>query len=247
VWAVFDRVAELPAGERAAFLDGACAGDAGLRAEVESLLAHDADLTGKGTDADFLKSPLVRAPRDSATEVEPHRPPPALLPRLGRYRILRILGEGGMGTVYEAEQDNPRRPVALKVIRPGLISPGLFKRFHQEAQLLGRLHHPGIAQIYEAGVAEDGQPFFAMEFIHGVPLDEHARLQGLTVPQRLELLARVCDAVQHAYDRGIIHRDLKPGNILVDGTGQPKVLDFGVARATDADLQTTTGCTTDGM
>src|SRR5262249_41937778 len=101
VWALFDRAAELPAGERAAFLDGACAGDAGLRAEVEILLAHDADLTGKGTDSDFLKSPLVRLPRDSATEVGPHRPPQALLPRVGHYRILRILGEGGMGTVYE--------------------------------------------------------------------------------------------------------------------------------------------------
>jgi WD40 repeat protein/serine/threonine protein kinase len=247
VWAVFDRVAELPAGERAAFLDGACAGDAGLRAEVESLLAHDVAPTGKGTEADFLKSPLVRPPRAPATDVTPRRPSPALLPRVGRYRILRILGEGGMGTVYEAEQDNPRRPVALKVIRPGLVSPGLLKRFHQEAQLLGRLHHPGIAQIYEAGVAEDGQPFFAMEFIHGVPLDEYARRQSLTVPQRLELMARVCDAVQHAHDQGIIHRDLKPGNILVNGTRQPKVLDFGVARATDADLQTTTGRTETGQ
>jgi WD40 repeat protein/predicted Ser/Thr protein kinase len=239
VWAVFDRAAELPAGERAAFLAQACAGDPGLRAEVESLLAHDFALTGSATEADFLKSPLVRAPRDPT-------PPTAPPPQVGRYRVLRVLGEGGMGTVYEAEQDSPRRPVALKVIRPGLVSPGLLKRFHQEAQLLGRLHHPGIAQIYEAGVAADGQPFFAMEFIKGVPLDDYARLHGLTAPQRLELLARVSDAVQHAHERGVIHRDLKPGNILVDETGQPKVLDFGVARATGADLQTATRYTEAG-
>jgi WD40 repeat protein len=152
-----------------------------------------------------------------------------------------------MGAVYEAEQDNPRRPAALKVIRPDLVSPALLKRFGQEAQILGRLHHPGIAAIYEAGIAEDGRPFFAMEFIHGLPLDAYARLRGLTAAACLELLARVCDAVQHAHDHGVIHRDLKPGNILVDEAGQPKVLDFGVARATDADLQTTTGRTETGQ
>jgi eukaryotic-like serine/threonine-protein kinase len=152
-----------------------------------------------------------------------------------------------MGTVYEAEQDNPRRTVALKVIRAGLVSPPLLKRFAHEAQILGRLHHPGIAQIYEAGVAEDGQPFFALEFICGVALDEYARRHGLNSAARLDLLARVCDAVQHAHDQGIIHRDLKPGNILVDETGQPKVLDFGVARATGADLLTSTDHTRTGQ
>ncbi len=121
-----------------------------------------------------------------------------------------------MGTVYEAEQDNPRRTVALKVIRPGLVSPELVKRFSHEAQILARLQHSGIAQVYEAGMGEDGQPFFAMEFIRGMPLDEYARSRGLDAAARLELLARVCDAVQHAHDKGVIHRDLKPGNILVD-------------------------------
>src|SRR5262249_48122191 len=145
-------------------------------------------------------------------------------------------GEGGMGTVYEAEQDNPRRTVALKVIRPGLASDALLQRFAREAQILGRLHHPGIAQVYDAGVAESGQPYFAMELIVGVPLDRYARDHALDARGRLELMARVGDAVQHAHERGVIHRDLKPGNILVEPSGQPRVLDFGVARAADPGL-----------
>src|SRR5262249_58248981 len=128
--------------------------------------------------------------------------------------------------------------VALKVVRAGLASPALLKRFANEAQILAQLHHPGIAQVYEAGLADDGQPFFAMEFIRGLPLDEYANRHGLDLTARVGLLVRVCDAVQHAHDRGVIHRDLKPANILVEETGEPKVLDFGVARATDADLLT---------
>jgi non-specific serine/threonine protein kinase/serine/threonine-protein kinase len=144
--------------------------------------------------------------------------------------------------VYEAEQDQPRRRVALKVIKPGLASSQMLRRFEQESQALGRLHHPGIAQIYDAGAADSGsgpQPYFAMELIQGLPLGEYADSHLLNARQRLELIAEVCEAVHHAHQRGIIHRDLKPGNILVDETGQPKVLDFGVARATDADAQAT--------
>ena len=152
-----------------------------------------------------------------------------------------------MGTVYEAEQDNPRRTVALKVIRPELVSPELVKRFNHEAQILARLQHSGIAQVYEAGMGEDGQPFFAMEFIRGMPLDEYARSRGLDAAARLELLAKVCDAVQHAHDKGVVHRDLKPGNILVDESGQPKVLDFGVAHVTAADLLSTSSRTQTGQ
>ncbi|MCA9295790.1 MAG: serine/threonine protein kinase, partial [Phycisphaerales bacterium] len=173
-------------------------------------------------------------------------------------------GRGGMGSVFEAEQDSPRRTVALKVIRAGVISPQLMQRFQYEAEVLGRLQHPGIAQIYEAGVfrAEDQpdhepQPYFAMELIDGLPITEYCEKNHLSTGERLELLAKVCDAVQHAHQRGVIHRDLKPGNILVTAEaateasatgsrsemshgGQPKVLDFGVARATDSDIQTTT-------
>src|SRR5262249_37342222 len=150
----------------------ACAGNPALRAEVESLLACDLDFTQGAGDDGLLKSPIVRAPGPAdreATEpsvtVLPGHPVPLSCSEVGRYRVLRLIAEGGMGAVYEAEQDDPRRPVALKIIRPGLASPALLARFRHEAEILGRLHHPGIAQIYEAGVAEDGQPFFAMEFI----------------------------------------------------------------------------------
>jgi WD40 repeat protein/predicted Ser/Thr protein kinase len=247
-WAVFDQLAAVPADQREAVLRAACGDDVALRAEVEHLLALDDRLAPAEGQSDFLRSPLLRTP--SPTKPAPGRSPPPQgkpLPpdHVGRYRVVRLLGEGGMGTVYEAEQDNPRRPVAMKVIRPGLVSTELIKHFEQEAQILGRLHHPGIAQIYDAGLAEDGRPFFAMEFIHGLPLGEFASRHQLDPAARLTLLARVCDAVQHAHDQGVIHRDLKPGNILVEESGQPKVLEFGVARA--ADLQTTASRTQSGQ
>ncbi|HTG73307.1 MAG TPA: serine/threonine-protein kinase, partial [Terriglobia bacterium] len=161
---------------------------------------------------------------------------------VGRYRIVRIIGEGGMGAVYEAEQELPRRTVALKVIKPGLSSPQLLRRFEQESQALGRLQHVGIAQIYEAGTADTGfgpQPYFAMEFIRGKTLLEYANERKLSYHDRMNIMAKVSEAVHHAHQRGLIHRDLKPGNILVDEAGQPKILDFGVARATDGDAQAT--------
>jgi WD40 repeat protein len=245
---LFDQAADLPAADRNAFLEAACAGDRALRAEVEDLLAWDSGLPADGAEAGFLKSPVVRplqAPgQPSSTSA---LAPATLPPTIGRYRVVRVLGEGGMGTVYEAEQDSPRRTVALKVIRPGLTSGFLLQRFAREAQILGRLHHPGLAQVYEAGVAESGQPFFAMELITGVSPDQYSHEQALDVHGRLELLARVCDAVQHAHERGVIHRDLKPGNILVEMSGQPKVLDFGVARAADLGLTASGGRTEAGQ
>jgi WD40 repeat protein/predicted Ser/Thr protein kinase len=249
-WAIFDQLADVPADQREAVLRAACGEDQALRGQVERLLAVDDGLATTERKAGFLQSPLLRPASPTGPATQPALPPQgkAKLPdRIGRYRVLRLLGEGGMGAVYEAEQDSPHRTVALKVIRPGLLAPGLLQRFAQEVEILGRLHHPGIAQIYEAGVAEDGQPFFAMEFIRGLTLDEYARLRSRTVPDRVELLARVCDAVQHAHEQGVIHRDLKPANILVEETGQPKVLDFGVARATDVDLLTGAGLTRTGQ
>ena len=151
-----------------------------------------------------------------------------------------------MGVVYEAEQEHPRRIVALKVMKPGLAGSELLRRFEHESRALGRLQHPGIAQIYEAGTADAGfgpQPYFAMEFIRGESLREYAQALHLNLRSRLELMIKVCDAVHHAHQRGVIHRDLKPGNILVetnvDTSGQPKILDFGVARSMDTDAHAT--------
>jgi eukaryotic-like serine/threonine-protein kinase len=163
---------------------------------------------------------------------------------IGHYRVERLIGEGGMGVVYLARQDMPAREVALKVIRPGFSSEATLVRFRFEAEVLGRLQHPGIAQIYEAGVFDpperraDGLPpvpFFAMEFVRGVDLRTFVQERSLGISERLTLIAEVCDAIEHAHTKGVIHRDLKPGNILVDQFGQPKVLDFGTARAVDAD------------
>jgi serine/threonine protein kinase len=154
------------------------------------------------------------------------------------YRILRRLGAGGMGTVYLAEQQRPKRHVALKIMNPTPGSSEMLRRFRIEAEVLGRLKHPGIAHIYEAGtgpIATGEQPFFAMEYIAGESLIQYANTHRLSVRDRLDLVASICDAVDHAHRRGIIHRDLKPANILVDENGQPKVLDFGVAHLSVSD------------
>ncbi|MEX2219515.1 MAG: serine/threonine-protein kinase [Phycisphaerales bacterium] len=161
----------------------------------------------------------------------------------GRYRVVRLIAAGGMGEVYEAEQESPHRRVAIKTVRPELLSPELARRFDLEARVLARLQHPGIAQVYEAGHVETSggtTPFFAMEYVEGKPLTEFARERALTVRARLGLFLRVCEAVEHAHQRGVIHRDLKPGNILIDAAGNARVLDFGVARATDADVRAST-------
>lgn len=165
------------------------------------------------------------------------------LEELGGYQILGVLGQGGMGVVYRARQKNPNREVALKVLRSGLVTGELMRRFEKEAQVLGRLHHIGIAQIYEAGAADAGlglQPFFALELVEGLPVTDHCEAYKLDLRERIRLLVRICDAVEHAHQNNVIHRDLKPSNILVDASGQPKVLDFGVARVTDADVHAAT-------
>ncbi len=226
---------------RAAALERACAGDGALRAEVEAMLNYAASpaaviTQGGGMAPEVAGRIIGRTSSDHASE--------ALIPVLkGQYRIEGSLGQGGMGVVYRAEQANPRRVVAIKAIRPGLTSRHVLRRFEREAHILGRLQHPGIAQVYEAGASSSraDEAFFVMEFVDGVPITDYAAAASLSVQQRLDLLARVCDAVQHAHQRRVIHRDLKPGNILVTADGQPKILDFGVARlddGTDADSLT---------
>ncbi len=233
---LFDQVVVLPELERTAFLDRACAAEPELRAEVERMLRSDEEATG------FLDEP--------ASILEN-----AILPqvgtRIGRYTLKRVLASGGMGTVFEAVQDEPRRTVALKTLRLGLSSPETLQRFRFEAEVLGNLRHPSIAQIFEAGTHEEAGevvPYFAMELVSGArDLVSYVREEDLALPEKLELFLEVCAAVQHGHQKGVIHRDLKPGNILVDSEGRAKVIDFGVARWTDpaaarlGDLATQTG------
>tara|TARA_B100000959_G_scaffold260281_1_gene296651 strand:- start:1068 stop:3335 length:2268 start_codon:yes stop_codon:yes gene_type:complete len=183
---------------------------------------------------------------------EPSKVPSVGMPsEIGRYKILGVIGSGGMGHVYEAMQEAPRRRVALKVIKSGAASEMALRRFEFETQILAKLHHPNIAQIYEAGTwksPEGDVPFFAMEYIPGRRgLIEYAQKRDLSLRDRLALFTKVCEAVHHGHQKGVIHRDLKPDNILVDTNGEPKIIDFGVARATDADLAVTTMQTTMGQ
>ncbi len=159
---------------------------------------------------------------------------------IGPYRILERIGEGGMGLVYKAEQRTPvRRVVALKVIKLGMDTSEVVARFEAERQALALMGHPNVAKVFEAGMTEQGRPYFAMEFVAGVPLTDYCDQNKLTTKERLELFIAVCHAVQHAHQKGIIHRDLKPSNILVtlfDGQPVPKVIDFGIAKATNQAL-----------
>ena len=241
--AAFHRMAELPQAEQAEALRSLEQEDRELASMVRSLLQAD-------SRPDFMHAApahdLIGPGSRGAGRVATPR-------RIGRYEILGVLGEGGMGLVYEAQQDVPRRRVALKVMRGGMVTREALTRFRREAEFLASLRHPGIAAVYDAGWArpeyEDGpgheQPFLAMELIRGSAFLDAAR--KLSVRDRLELFARVCDAVGFAHARGIVHRDLKPSNVLVDESGAPKVLDFGVARATEsstvvgASLQTEAG------
>jgi serine/threonine protein kinase/tetratricopeptide (TPR) repeat protein len=214
--------------ERAAFLDTACGDNQPLRAAVEALLrAHE------------RPQGLLDAPEVAPTTVA-NPPWERLDSAVGPYRLLQQIGEGGMGTVFLAEQTHPvRRRVALKVVKPGMDSAGVLARFGAERQALALMDHPNIAKVFDAGQTESGRPYFVMELVQGVPITRFCDERRLTPRQRLELFVPVCQAVQHAHQKGIIHRDLKPSNVLVtlyDGRPVPKVIDFGLAKAVGSRL-----------
>ena len=216
--------------ERSAFLDDACGDDAGLRTQVTELLnVHD-------RVGSFLDAPPV----DSDATLETRAPSETAGTRIGRYKILQEIGEGGFGTVYMAEQEEPvRRKVALKIIKLGMDTKQIIARFEAERQALAMMDHPNIARVFDAGATETGRPYFVMELVHGITITEYCDKNRLSTRERLELFMAVCHAVQHAHQKGIIHRDLKPNNVLVaphDTKPVPKVIDFGIAKATSQRL-----------
>jgi non-specific serine/threonine protein kinase/serine/threonine-protein kinase len=223
---LFVEAAAKPVEERDQFLKEACGDHSDLRAEVEELLRfHDA-ATGGGSE---FPTPLHPA------SVLPDTPE-----RIGPYRILQKIGTGGMGEVYEAQQEKPlRRRVALKSIKWGMDTEQVVLRFESERQALALMDHPNVARVFDAGATEQGRPFFAMELVRGIPITQFCDTSQLPLRARLELFIHVCRGVQHAHQRGIIHRDIKPSNILVidlDGVATPKIIDFGVAKATSQQL-----------
>jgi len=184
---------------------------------------------------DVVEQPTETVAADAPVGIPKH---------IGHFHVKRVIASGGMGTVYEAVQEQPRRTVALKVMKHGIASRSALRRFEYESQILARLHHPGVAQVYEAGTHDDGSgpvPYFAMEYVPNArPITQYATDKKLGTRERLELFGKVCEAVHHGHQKGVIHRDLKPSNILVDSHGNVKVIDFGVARGTDSDMAVTT-------
>src|SRR5687768_13599740 len=216
-------------GQRAAYLDHACGDDAVLRRDVARMV-EDHFRAGM-----FLERPSPALP---ATYLQPLTERPGT--HIGRYKLLEQIGEGGMGVVYVAEQTEPvRRRVALKIIKPGMDTRQVIARFEAERQALAMMDHPNIARVVDAGTTDAGRPYFVMELVRGMPITEYCDQARLSPRQRLELFIDVCQAVQHAHQKGIIHRDLKPSNVMVtmqDGRPVVKVIDFGVAKAVGQQL-----------
>ncbi|MBM4113141.1 MAG: hypothetical protein FJ253_07170 [Phycisphaerae bacterium] len=240
----FERVAELfrrasgiaGAEERRRFLAASCAGDEALRREVEALLDQETRLPPALEDEGLEARASTRAAALLAgIDEDPGAAQRVDAISIAGYDIVSVLGAGGMGVVYKAMQRNPRRPVALKLMQAIAASPDRLARFRREAEVLGRLRHPGISQVFEAGVhrGESGPvPFIAMELVDGAPITEFARNRRSSLRDRVELMVRVCAAVEHAHRHGVVHRDLKPANILVEedgGCGRPRLVDFGIA------------------
>jgi serine/threonine protein kinase/tetratricopeptide (TPR) repeat protein len=244
---LFHEALTKPAGERAACLDAACAGLPQLRAAVEALLAaHQASggplawsAVGSMATGEFVPQSAEGQPRPAVTtDYQPLFESGAVIG--GRYTLVERIGEGGMGEVWVAKQTEPvKRKVAVKLIKAGMDSKAVLQRFDQERQALALMDHPNIARVLDGGMTVDLRPFFVMELVHGLPLNRFCDQARLAIRERLELFTLICQAVQHAHQKGIIHRDLKPSNILltiIDGKPLPKIIDFGVAKATSGKL-----------
>jgi eukaryotic-like serine/threonine-protein kinase len=228
--AIFLALADVDPADRDAFLASRCGADAHLRREVEALMS-----ALNVPDEDFL-DPERLPTLDMAAVDGPLQPGTSL----GGFLVLHAIGSGGMGVVYAAQQDRPRRTVAIKVLRRGYRHPDILRRFEREAEMLGRLQHPGIAQVFAFHPGDRSAPaHLVMELVAGPPLTDYARAEQLPTTARVRLVVKLAEAIQHAHDRGIVHRDLKPANVLVTDGGQPKILDFGIARAVGGDLGVT--------
>jgi len=230
--AIFDSALQLPLEQRAEHVRQACGSDDEMRRRVEALLAAHEQAGG------FLGEPAAPAPKATIVLSFPLTEKPG--DKIGRYKLLQQIGEGGCGVVYMAEQEEPvRRRVALKVIKLGMDTKSVIARFEAERQALAMMDHPNIAKVFDAGATENGRPFFVMELVRGIKITDYCDQNKLAMEERLGLFMQVCNAIQHAHQKGIIHRDIKPSNILVtlhDGRPVPKVIDFGIAKATQGRL-----------
>jgi len=226
VESVLNEALDLRPEERPAFLEGACAGDPDLRREVESLLASVDKSVG------FIEAPLHEVARQLAEDSEGPGS------RIQAYRLLKVIGEGGMGKVYLAARadDQYSKQVAIKLLQAGFAqTTAMLLRFRSERQILADLDHPNIARLLDGGVTPSGLPFLAMEYVDGIPIHEYCRRNHLSIEQRLRLFMTVCAAVEYAHKHLVVHRDIKAANVLVTKEGEPKLLDFGIAKLVDAE------------
>src|SRR5271163_2716705 len=218
---LFHKAADIPETEQRTFLESECADDPALVGEVIILLEEDA------RGASMLDGDIAHVAHQILLDPSSA---PLVFHEFGPYRILKKLGEGGMGIVYLAEREDLGSQVAIKILRDAWLSPARRELFATEQRTLAQLNHPSIARLYDADTSPDGTPFFVMEYVEGIPLTDYCRTKKCTIPERLRLFRAVCEAVLYAHQHAVIHRDLKPSNILVKSDGSVRLLDFGIAK-----------------
>ncbi|HLM01243.1 MAG TPA: serine/threonine-protein kinase, partial [Pyrinomonadaceae bacterium] len=239
---IFEAALDVPASERSAFIEKACAADENVRREVEEMLAAD------GKASAFFESPPA-SPRTlllhNVSRDEPESDS-IVGDTIGAYRIRREIGRGGMGTVYLAERADGdfAQKAAVKLIKRGMDSELVVRRFRHERQILARLGHPFIARLFDGGTSRAGMPYFVMEYVEGEELLDYCERKNLSLNERLEIFRKICAAVSYAHQNLIVHRDLKPSNILITEAGEPKLLDFGISKILSDDEQAETGTAT---